>query len=81
MEIMVSIKSKADALVFAVNKVCENGNSFDKGKIDEIYDYITSKVNLPDVEVDVRNEYMNAIGGMLERYASMLDGISSETRS
>ena len=37
MEIVTSIKSKADALVFAINKASEKGTNFDKKKVDEIY--------------------------------------------
>ena len=80
MEVLVSIKSKADALVFAINKVCDRGASFDKAKVDEIYEYIMSKVNLPDVERDVNGDYMNTLGGMLDKYSTMLDGMTSEMK-
>ena len=81
MEIVTTIKSKADALVFAINKASENGKPFDKEKVDEIYDYILSKVCLPDVETDVRDEYMSVLNGMLDRYSSMIEGITSEMKS
>ena len=77
MEYITSIKSKADALVFAINKAGENGQPFDKEKVDEIYDYILGKVCLPDVETDVRDEYMNVLNGMIERYSSMMEELSS----
>ena len=78
MEIITSIKSKADALVFAIDKACENGKPFDKGKVDEIFDYILSKVNLPDVETDPNAEYMNTLGSVLGRYANSLEEVSTE---
>lgn len=75
MEIITSIKSKADALVFAINKACENGGTFDKEKVDEIYDYIVAKVELPDTERDPQSECMDAIGGMFDKYTSVLSGL------
>ena len=81
MEILTTIKSKADALVFAINKSSENGQTFDKGKVDEIYDYILSKVSLPEVETDARDEYMNVLNGMLERYSGMIEGLTSEVKA
>ena len=81
MEVLTTIKSKADALVFAINKASENGKPFDKEKVDEIYDYILSKVTLPDVEIDSRDEYLNALNGLFQRYSSMMDSITSDIKS
>ncbi len=72
MEVIVSLKSKADALVFAINKVTES-SGFDKEKVDELYDYILSKVNLPDVEVDASAAYLNSINEMISSYRDALD--------
>lgn len=80
MEIISSIKSKADALVFAINKTCENGKPFDKEKVDEIYEYILSKVNLPDVETDPNTDYMNYLGNVLSRYANALEEVLAEKK-
>ena len=71
MEVIVSLKSKADALVFAINKAT-NGCDFDKAKVDEIYDYILSKVELPDVEVDSSAAYLNGINEMISGYREAL---------
>ena len=71
MEVIVSLKSKADALVFAINKAT-NGSDFDKEKADDIYDYILSKVNLPDVEVDASASYLNAVNEMMASYRDAL---------
>ena len=81
MEIMTTIKSKADALVFAINKASENGATFDKEKVDEIYDYILSKAELPDVEPDVNSEYMSTLGSVLGRYANVLEEVSAKESS
>jgi hypothetical protein len=81
MEIVTTIKSKADALVFAINKATENGQTFDKEKVDEIYDYILTKVTLPDLETDARDEYMNMLGGMLDKYTGMMEGLTSEIKA
>lgn len=71
MEIVTTLKSKADALVFAINK-STNGSDFDKEKADEIYDYIMSKVNLPDVEVDASAAYLNNLNDIISRYGEAL---------
>ena len=78
MEIVTTIKSKADALVFAINKATEHTQSFDKEKVDEIYNYILSKVELPDVERDMSNAYLDTLNGMIGKYSSFLDGMSPE---
>lgn len=80
MEVLVSIKSKADALVFSINKVCENGKPFNEEEVDSIYNYITSKVELPDIERNVQNEYIDSIGRMLGKYTSVLENISSDIK-
>lgn len=71
MEVITSLKSKADALVFAINKTTE-GSVFDKQKVDEIYDYILSKVSLPDVEVDASAGYLDVLNGMMSRYGEII---------
>ena len=76
MEIITSIKSKADAIVFAINKASEHTEAFDKGKVDEIYNYILSKVDLPDIERDVNDGYINALGGIFDKYTNILEGMS-----
>ena len=78
MEVIVSLKSKADALVFAINKVTD-GSGFDKAKVDEIYDYILSKVDLPDVEVDASSAYLNNMNEIVSRYGEMLCKSLKET--
>lgn len=65
------MKSKADALVFAINKADE-GTGFDRGKVDEIYNYILSKVNLPDVEADVSAGYLDVLNEMMSRYGELI---------
>jgi len=72
MEVIVSLKSKADALVFAINKAT-NGSDFDKVKADEVYDYILSKVNLPDIEVDASTAYLNNLNEIVSRYGESLE--------
>ena len=71
MEVMTSLKSKADALVFAINKAT-NGSDFDREKADEIYDYILSKVSLPDVEVDASTAYLNSLNEMVAKYGERI---------
>ena len=71
MEVIVSLKSKADALVFAINKVTES-SGFDKEKVDELYDYILSKVNLPDVEVDAGAAYLNNLNEIISKYGEAI---------
>ena len=78
MEVIVSLKSKADALVFAINKTTD-GSDFDKAKADEIYDYILSKVDLPDVEVDASSAYLNNMNEFVSRYGEMLCKSLKET--
>ena len=71
MEVITSIKSKADALVFAINKATD-GSSFDKARVDEIYDYILSKVDLPDVEVDASTAYLSSLNEMISKYSESI---------
>ena len=78
MEVIVSLKSKADALVFAINKTTD-GSDFDKAKADEIYDYILSKVDLPDVEVDASSAYLNNMNEIVSMYGEMLCKSLKET--
>ena len=80
MEVITTIKSKADALVFSINKVCEEGKAFDKEKVDEIYDYILNKVNLPDIENNATADYINALEGVIGKYVDVLDKISSDLK-
>lgn len=78
MEVITSLKSKADALVFAINKVTE-GAGFDKQKVDEIYDYILSKVSFPDVETDASAGYLDVLNGMMSRYVEMISQIQDKS--
>ena len=74
MEFLASLKSKADALVFAINKATD-GSAFDKTKADDIYDYIISKVDLPDVEVDASTTYLNSLYEMVSRYGESISRV------
>lgn len=71
MEVLVSLKSKADVLAFAINKACQ-GSDFDIEKADRIYEYIIGKINLPDVEQDISTRYFENLNEMVSRYSDML---------
>lgn len=71
MEVIVSLKSKADVLAFAINKACQ-GSDFDMDKADRIYNYVLSKIDLPDIEQDVSSRYLDNMNNMLSRYGDML---------
>lgn len=72
MEVLVSLKSKADVLAFAINKACQ-GSDFDIEKADRIYNYVLSKIELPDIEQDISSRYLDNMNNMLSRYSDMLE--------
>ena len=68
---MESLRSKADALVFAINKATDC-SGLNRAKAEEIYDYITSKIDLPDVEFDASAAYLNNLNDIVSRYGEAI---------
>ena len=76
---MPSIKSKADLMKYCLESSAKRnkygyavGHNYEKAQ--KMFDFVTSQVNLPDVEVQAGNELYEAIAELLRNFKN--DGLA-----